>query len=66
MNDNDRLKECVKELFEKYLHRVEESDSGKLFYPIAVSCCRAHMVEPLGTLLEEMCKLSGAKGEVHG
>lgn len=56
-----RLKECVKEFFEVYLNRIEESDSGKLFNPISISCCRATMFEPLNKLLEEMRTLSGAK-----
>lgn len=60
MNESDELKECVKEFFEQYLNRREESDSGRMFAPITVSCCRAMLVEPLGTLLERMQVLSGA------
>jgi 3'-phosphoadenosine 5'-phosphosulfate sulfotransferase (PAPS reductase)/FAD synthetase len=56
-----RLKECVREFFEVYLNRIEESDSGKPFNPISISCCRAMMLEPLNKLLDEMCTLSGAK-----
>ena len=55
------LRVCVKEFFEKYLNRVEESDSGTEFYPITVSCCRALMHEPLNALLSKMSALSGAK-----
>jgi hypothetical protein len=62
MNQSDELKECVKELFEKYLNRREESDSGRMFAPIYVSCCRALMTGPLGELLERIRVLSGAKG----
>ena len=62
MNQPDELKECVKELFEKYLNRREESDSGRMFAPIYVSCCRALMTGPLGELLERIRVLSGAKG----
>jgi hypothetical protein len=62
MNQPDELKECVKELFEKYLNRREESDSGRMFAPIYVSCCRAMMTGPLGELLERIRVLSGAKG----
>lgn len=61
MNQPDELKECVKELFEKYLNRREESDSGRMFAPIYVSSCRALMTGPLGELLEKMRVLSGAK-----
>ena len=62
MNQPDELKECVKELFEKYLNRREESDSGRMFAPIYVSCGRALMTGPLGELLERIKVLSGAKG----
>ena len=62
MNQPDELKECVKELFEKYLNRREESDSGRMFAPIYVSSCRALMTGPLGELLEKIRVLSGAKG----
>jgi DNA-directed RNA polymerase subunit N (RpoN/RPB10) len=60
MNDEQELKEAVKEFFNKYLNRVEESDSGRVFHPITVSCCRAMMIQPLGELLERMRVLSGA------
>ena len=61
MNQPDELKECVKELFEKYLNHREESDGGRMFAPIYVSCCRVMMTEPLGELLEKMRVLSGAE-----
>ena len=60
---DDELKECVKEFFEKYLHKREESDSGRMFAPIYVSCCRSLMVQPLGELLNKMRILSGAEPE---
>jgi hypothetical protein len=55
------LRVCVKEFFEKYLNYAEESDSGKMFNPIVVSCCRVMMTEPLNNLLARMAELSGAK-----
>jgi hypothetical protein len=55
------LRVCVKEFFERYLNRVEESDSGKEFYPVTVSCSRALMHESLNALLSKMSSLSGAK-----
>ena len=61
MTKTDELKDCVKEFFEKYLNLREESDSGKMFSPITVSCCRAMMLEPLDELLEKMRVLSGAE-----
>jgi len=58
---DDELRVCVKEFFEKYLNHVEESDGGKMFNPIVVSCSRALMTEPLNDLLAKMAELSGAK-----
>jgi len=61
MNQPDELKECVKEFFEKYLNRREESDGGRMFAPIYVSSCRVMMTKPLNELLEKMRVLSGAE-----
>jgi len=58
------LQGLVKELFDTYLNRVEESDSGTEFSPITLSCCRVMMLEPLNDLLTKMAKLSGAKEKV--
>ena len=55
------LQGLVKEFFTTYLNRVEESDSGNIFNPIYVSCCRVMLVAPLGNLLERMRVLSGAE-----
>jgi 3'-phosphoadenosine 5'-phosphosulfate sulfotransferase (PAPS reductase)/FAD synthetase len=57
MTDNDRLKECVKEFF-TYLDYQEESDSGVMFNPITISCCRVMKIKPLNKLLDEMKALS--------
>lgn len=59
-NDETELKECVKELFEKYLNRVEESEGGKLFNPVTIGSCRVMLIGPLNELLERIRKLSGA------
>ena len=61
ITEQTELEVCVKEFFEKYLNRTEESDGGKIFHPITISCCRAHMLQPLYELLEKMRVLSGAK-----
>lgn len=34
--------------FFSFLDATEESDSGRVFHPIAISCCRAMQLEPLG------------------
>lgn len=60
VNEHDELKECVKSFFEDYLNIREESDSGRRFAPITVSCCRAMEIEKLNALLERMRSLSGA------
>ncbi len=61
MNQPDELKECVKEFFEQYLNHREESDGGRMFAPIYVSCCRVMKTKPLNELLEKMRVLSGAE-----
>lgn len=54
--ENDTLlrqRHLVKELF-KFLDYTEESDEGRLFHPVSISCCRALMTEPLGKVLKEL------------
>ena len=65
-NEEDalELQKLVKEFFEKYLNRVEESDEGREFCPVSIGCCRAAMLEPLNNLLDRMAKLSGAEAKV--
>jgi len=60
----DELRELqilVKSFFEDYLNYQEESDSGRVFNPIHVSCTRVMMIEPLAKLLMRMKELSGVK-----
>ena len=66
-NEEDALilQGLVKEFFDKYLNRVEESDSGTEFSLITLSCCRVMMLEPLNDLLTKMAKLSCAKEKVN-
>jgi len=59
MSDSERLKELVAEFFTNYLDYTEESDSGVMFNPIYISCCRALKLEPLENLLIEMKTLAG-------
>lgn len=61
----DELSGCVKTFFEDYLNIREESESGRIFAPIQISCCRAHKLEALGALLERMRVLSGAEPVVE-
>jgi hypothetical protein len=59
VSEKDELKECVKEFFDSYLNHIEETDSGKKFRPIEITCCRALMLGPLDQLLTKMATLSG-------
>ena len=56
--EHKELKEAVSELFSDYLDVVEESDSGREFHPIFISCCRALKLEPLNNLLKKLKELS--------
>jgi hypothetical protein len=49
------IEELVKDFF-AYLDYTEESDSGRVFHPVEISCCRVLMSEPLGMLLQELRK----------
>lgn len=60
-DDTDELRQLVYEFFTNYLNLVEESESGRLFNPITIGCCRVMMLEPLDRLLDRMRELSGAK-----
>ena len=55
------LQTLVKSFFEDYLNYEEESDSGRVFNPIHLSCTRAMMIEPLAKMLMRMKELSGVK-----
>jgi hypothetical protein len=58
MTEEQELKKLVNEFFTKYLDYTEESDSGNMFNPIYISCCRVMMHEPLNKLLSRMKELS--------
>jgi hypothetical protein len=59
--EREELQMLVKDLFEKFLDTWEESDSGREFHPITISCCRCMKIEPLNILLKRMRELSGAE-----
>jgi hypothetical protein len=48
-----RCEELVRELFEM-LDYTEESDGGKIFHPVTITCCRVMMNERLNKLLAEL------------
>jgi 3'-phosphoadenosine 5'-phosphosulfate sulfotransferase (PAPS reductase)/FAD synthetase len=60
VDEYKELKETVRVFFDDYLNVREESDEGRMFNPIFISCCRALKIEPLNEVLEKMRKLSGA------
>jgi hypothetical protein len=53
------LQTLVKSFFEDYLNYQEETDEGRVFNPIHISCTRVMMIEPLAELLKRMKALSG-------
>jgi hypothetical protein len=59
--EQTELQALVKSFFEDYLNHQEETDEGRVFNPIHVSCTRAMMIEPLAKLLMRMKELSGVK-----
>ena len=58
MNEAEELQTLVKSFFENYLDYQEESDSGRMFNPIHISCTRVAMIEPFAALLNRMRELS--------
>jgi len=51
------LKEAVKEFF-TWLDREEETDSGRVFHPVTIGCCRVLWTEPLNDCLKRMRKFA--------
>jgi hypothetical protein len=61
----DELKQLIKSFFEDYLNYQEETDGGRVFNPIHISCTRVMMIEPLAKLLERMKELSGVRDDLQ-
>ena len=57
----EALKAAVRSFFNDYLDQREESDSGRVFAPIAISNCRCMTLDPMSKLMTKMRELSGAK-----
>ena len=51
------IKKDLKRFFEM-LDRVEESDNGRLFHPITISCCRVMMMPEMEAILKRMKEYS--------
>ena len=60
-NNTIELKILVRDFFENYLDVWEESDSGREFHPIHISCCRCMKIGPLDELLDKMRTLSESR-----
>ena len=58
---HDELASSVRSFFNDYLDQREESDSGRVFAPIAISNCRCMTLDPMSKLMMKMRELSGAK-----
>lgn len=54
---NNELKALVKRFLE-ILDQKEESDNGKEFSPVFISCCRVFLGEELNKILKRMKELS--------
>lgn len=39
---------------QEFLDRTEESDEGRIFHPVSVTCCRALWIEPLEKILIDL------------
>jgi hypothetical protein len=61
INEHEELKAAVRSFFNDYLDQREESDSGRVFAPIAISNCRCMTLDPMSKLMNKMRELSGAK-----
>jgi hypothetical protein len=55
--EHTELKLLTKKLFE-ILDIKEESDSGREFSPVFISCCRTYLNEELNKILPRMKELS--------
>ena len=56
------LEQAVHKFF-YYLNRTEESDEGRMFHPVTISCVRSMWIEDLNRTLQQMAELSGAEYE---
>jgi hypothetical protein len=61
MNDKDQALASTVRRFLAFLDRTEESDSGRAFHPVSISCCRAQWVGDLNKTIQEMQELSKEK-----
>lgn len=54
------LEQAVKHFFD-ILNRTEESDSGRVFHPVTINCCRVMWMQGLEDTLTKMAELSGSE-----
>jgi hypothetical protein len=54
------LEQAVHHFF-SILNRTEESDSGRIFHPVTINCCRVMWMKDLEDTLTKMAELSGSE-----
>jgi hypothetical protein len=54
------LEQAVKHFFD-ILNRTEESDSGHIFHPVTINCCRVMWMKDLEDTLTKMAELSNSE-----
>lgn len=60
---SEELKAAVRSFFRDFLDVQEQSENGRVWHPISISCARVLKAEPLDKLLKKMKKLSGVEEE---
>jgi hypothetical protein len=57
MTEHEQLKGVVRAFF-KYLDTTEESDEGRIFHPLHLSCCRSMWTDDINLIMKRMKELS--------
>lgn len=65
VDQDERIVLSLKRFFE-FLDYTEESDGGKMFHPITISCCRAMMLDSLNDTLQDMKEYMLERTECEG
>jgi hypothetical protein len=60
MSETTTLEQAVHHFFD-ILNRTEESDSGHIFHPVTINCCRVMWMQDLEDTLTTMAELSGSE-----
>jgi hypothetical protein len=60
MSETMTLEQAVHHFF-SILNRTEESDSGRVFHPVTINCCRVMWMKDLEDTLTKMAELSNSE-----